>query len=287
MNGVPKNIVWGIFAIPLLLVVIILAALVLSRVPGASAAEIVEAPRSAAPMSDLTKSFSKRQFVINDGIDKRVLTYYWLSPRSARAKGEKFPLVVVLHDIKGKAYAAEQLASGKMPDDFPAFVLVPQSPGGKEWAMPESYPDNPAYLYDPQRESLPDVIALISKLVDQEPIDSRRIYIIGCEDGGAGVYGALSRYSDLFAAGVVIGAKWSVDDVPNLTAVPLVIEQGAVDDVAPVEVARLMAQQIGENGGTVSFQEFPRLGHECSNPNFYQREMWDALFRQKQAADVQ
>jgi len=248
-------------------------------------AGIIEMPRSAAPMGDSTTLFTKRQFVTGDGLHKHTQTYYWLGPQSTTA-GAKFPLVVVLHDARGKAYAAEVLASQAMREKFPAYVLVPQSPDGRDWAMPESYSDTPAYRYEPQRESLPGVITMLSKVPDQDSIDKNRIYIVGCGDGGAGVYGAILRFPSVFAGGVAINAKWSVDDAADLTDVPLLIEHGAADDIVPAAIGRLMSDQIGKNGGSVSYQEFPGLGHGCASPDFYSREMWDALFKQEKAADA-
>jgi predicted peptidase len=259
------------------------AVLVLFHGRTALAAAIVEIPRSEAPMGNFTALFSKRQFVTGDGIHKRTQTYYWLGPQSAGTAGTKFPLVVVLHDARGKAYAAEVLASQAMRNKFPAYVLVPQSPDGKDWAMPESYSDTPAYRYEPQRESLPDVITMLPKVPDENSIDRNRVYIVGCGDGGAGVYGALLRFPSLFAGGVAINAKWSVQDAADLIDVPLLIEHGAADDVVPAEIARLMSNQIGENGGSVSYQEFPGIGHACAAPDFYSPDMWDALFRQKKS----
>ncbi|TAL40166.1 MAG: hypothetical protein EPN97_00630 [Alphaproteobacteria bacterium] len=247
-----------------------------------------EAPRSATPMEAYTPSFAKRQYEVADAAAKRRITYYWFEPEKPYPPGLMFPLVVVLHGASGNAYAAEYLVSRQMQTDFPAFIAVPQSPFGKKWAMPERFSGEEfgesapaAYARHPELESLPDTIALVKQLESQYPIDRRRVYVVGCSDGGTGVYGAALRYPDVFAAGAAISGAWSFLDAPKMKTVPLWIMHGIQDEVFPASVASNMAQIIKGQGGTAYYTQFNDMGHECSRPSLYSKPLWQWLFGQK------
>jgi predicted peptidase len=247
---------------------------------GQAAAQVVEeVPRTNAPVEQYTHFFTKMAFEAGN----RRLAYYLFQPKAAAAAS---PLVVVLHGGPGVAYAAKYLISAQMQASYPAFVLVPQSPNGKFWAMPAALspaqvPPGMAYDYHPELESLPDVAAIIESLKKTHAIDGKRIYIVGCSDGGTGVYGAVLRYPDLFAAGVATSGTWSLLDAPKMTRVPLQIWHGANDTAMPVAVARAMAEGIRQGGGQVTYSELQGVGHQCAAPDFYSMAVWQWLFAQK------
>ena len=251
----------------------------------ALADSIEELPRSDAPIEQYTHFFTKKQFSVT-GAQTRLLTYYLFEPSKSAAPDAKYPLVVVLHGAPGVAYAAKYLISSQMQSAYPSFILVPQSPKGKLWAMPEALPPSQTppgmkYDYHPELESLPDVEALVAELKKKNPIDEKRVYIVGCSDGGTGVFGAMVRYPDVFAGGVAISGTWSLLDVPKMTRVPLQIWHGANDPIMPVALVRDLATAIKQNGGQVSFTELPNVGHQCSTPDFYSIGVWQWLFAQR------
>ena len=251
---------------------------------------VVEEPRTDAPMEQFTRFFAKKQYDVDDGKQKRTITYYMFDPEKPYPAGLKFPLVVVLHGAPGKAYAAEYLISKQMQLDFPSFILAPQSPFGKKWAMPEKFSGQefgngkPAnYVYHPELDSLPDTIELIRRLELEYPIDASRVYIVGCSDGGTGVYGAVMRYPNIFAGATAISGAWSFLDAAKMKQVPLWIIHGSLDETFPVTVARGMSQGIKQQGGPVFYSEFPSMGHECSASSLYGKALWQWLFGQRKS----
>ncbi|HRI77691.1 MAG TPA: prolyl oligopeptidase family serine peptidase [Alphaproteobacteria bacterium] len=245
-------------------------------------------PRTTAPMGDLTELFEHRIFSVKDengnGHD---LNYYFYAPEKPYPPGLKFPLVMVLHGAPGNAYAAQALAANAaMRIKYPAFIVVPVLPTNKTWSFPQSFPEDvplKAYFMNKEQD-LPDAVAVIRNLSAQYPVDTDRVYAIGCSEGGTGVYGALRDHPDVFAAGVVISGLWTQADAPQLTRRPLTIMHGALETEAPVQLARAMAQQIKARGGKVQYVEMPETGHECPSMIYYSATTWNWLFMHKKPA---
>jgi predicted peptidase len=217
---------------------------------------------------------------------KRTFYYYWYAPP---ATGQKLPLVVVLHGRDGKCQAAIHLRMGAMQKVFPSYLLIPQSPPGKIWDAPARYSGEEGLkpskeeVPGPEGRSLEDVIMLLSTVTQLATIDENRLYIIGCDDGAAGVYGALANYPGVFAAGVAVAGAWGFPDRGRIAKTPLLILHGQNDAVVPPGFARTMAKLIAAVGGKVSHHEFPGIGHDCDNPNFYSQVVMKWLFAHSRA----
>ena len=249
---------------------------------------VIEQPRDAAPMEQYTRFFEKKQFDIDEGKKKRSFSYYWLAPEKPYPPGLKFPLVLVLHGSTGKDYAAEYLISRQMRLDFPAFVVAPQSPAGKKWAAPDKFeghefgdktPVN--FVRYPELESLPDAVALVRQLEKDFPVDTSRIYVLGCSDGGTGTFGAVLRYPEVFAGAAAISGAWSFLDAAKMSRVPLWIIHGTQDPIMPVTIVRYIADVARQQRGPVVYTEIPTMGHECPAANLYGRPLWQWLFSQR------
>jgi pimeloyl-ACP methyl ester carboxylesterase len=253
---------------------------------------ITEQPRNPLPMAQYTSPqlFSKRRamMVDDDGL-KRYVYYYWYAP-PAPPPGQKLPIVVVLHDASGMDFGAIYLRMGTVQKYFPAYLLIPQSPLGNIWDSPVAWSGDEGIKVDPaqvpieEARSIRDVGPLLAAATELGAVDESRMYIIGCDIGADGVYGALSRYPGLFAGGVAIGGKWSFADRTKLAKTPLLILQGSGDQVVPSSHSSMLAQIIGTAGGEAAYHEFPKLGHECDPPAYYSMAVWKWLFSQTRAA---
>lgn len=251
--------------------------------------ELVEVQRNEFPMGQYTTPafYKKKKFSFDDEGMKRTIQYYWYAPPAA---GQKLPLLVVLHGKDGMCHAAIHMRMGSMQKAFPSYLLIPQSPLGKIWDAPARYsgqeglPPLKDSVPGPDGRSLEDVLMLVSSVTQLPTIDEDRIYIIGCDDGASGVYGALANYPGVFAAGVAIAGRWGFPDRGKIAKTPLLILQGANDTVVPADFSRNMSKLIAAVGGKVSYHEFPGIGHECENPNFYSQVVMKWLFAHSRAA---
>lgn len=249
---------------------------------------IVETPRSHYPMEQYTvpQLFSKLKYAVSENNMTRVIYYYWHAPENASPE-RKLPLVVVLHGKDGMCHAAIHLRKAVTQKRFPAFLLIPQSPQGKIWDAPEKYSGqefpkaDEAVLPGPGARSLNDVLFLLAKITQEENVDENRMYIIGCDEGAAGVYGALAHHPGIFAAGVAVAGLWSYLDGAKLARTPLMILHGDKDKTIQPVFPHNMAELIKRAGGNASFYQFRGVGHECESPNFYSQAVWRWLFGQR------
>lgn len=251
-----------------------------------NAPRIVEKLRTQTPVGPYTKYFERRQYVHRSRSATRVATYFWRAPQKPWPEGLKFPLVVALHGAPGTAYAAPYLLSGDMQIDFPAFILVPMSPPGRRWSFPVKTTSFSAWVeeYVQNDHALTVVVGMIGDLSAKYPVDTDRIYIIGCSEGGEGAFGAARHFPDVFAAAVPISGGWSAWDAENLTKIPLLVMHGARDTVVPVSRSRDTVQAIRKLGGVAEYAEFPSMGHECPSPSLYSKKIWAWLFSQKKSS---
>lgn len=252
---------------------------------------IIDKPRSDTPMGEYTQYFGARKsFVIEDNNVQRTQYYYLVKPQKAEP-GAKYPLVIFLHDEKGQADGAVQLLSqrAKLP---PFYLLVPQAPAKKTWAVPDKFSgqefgkSKTAALWTPKKypegsQTLKDVLILVSRLLPTLQIDDERLYAVGCGEGGIGVYGALAKFSDFFAGGLVASGLWSFNDAPKMLRTPLIIFHGTKDKQTDVIAAQGMSQVLKQLGGVVSYNELTDLDRNCADPRQYTAGIMNWLFGQR------
>lgn len=239
--------------------------------------------RNNQPLEEMTSLYQQKEFPAA-AKDRKPLAYFWFQPAPPYPDGLKFPLVVVLHGAPGKAYAGKFLIAPEMQMKYPAFILAPALPASSTWATPApiTLADGRALGGGSPYEALPDVVALIKNLQTQYPIDSKRIYVMGCSEGGVGTFGAVLRYPGIFAAAVPMAGAWNPEDAPQMTKVPLWAFHGAKDDVMPAYLSKDIATLIHQYGGTAYYTEFPEMNHQCPAAQLYSPQMWEWLFRQTQ-----
>jgi len=231
---------------------------------------------------DFTVTHAEKQF-FQQGKDVHYdLTYFWFQPEGAPyPPGLKFPLVLILHGTPGNTYAGKFLITQKMQLDFPAFIVAPVLQTGWTWANPLQIEGHPEISVKPHLvEALPGAVQLVASLAQQYPVDTSRIYVIGCSEGGTGAYGAVRDYADVFAAAVPISGVWGLRDAPKMTQTPMWAFHGALDSVLPADNASNLNAKIKQSGGNAIYTEFPDMGHDCPSPRLYSQVMWKWLFSQ-------
>lgn len=207
---------------------------------------------------------------------------YFLMQPEGYDPARSYPLVVALHGVSPRIYAAEALASPAFRRAYPVFVMVPIAPPRAFWATPE----NPAYRMQrmiPYPDHLPQIMAGIDAVAASYPIDPRRVYIVGHSMGGAGVMGALQRYPERFAAGIASAGLW---DAAETRAVddPIWILHGTADPVMPYAHSRALAVELRARGVQARFSALSGRGHDIGTTVYAKREIWDWLLSQRSTA---
>lgn len=237
--------------------------------------------RNEMPMDEETAIYDRLQFVPPTKNKKPVpLTYFLMRPAPPYPENVQFPLVLVLHDTDGKAPAAKHLASYDMQVSFPSIVVVPALPLKRTWASPQSLTYNGKTVPHNPNEAIHDVMALVKGLVATLPVDRSRIYVMGCDEGGTGAFGASLYYPDVFAAAIAISGGWAPEDSPKMTKVPLWAIHGAKDTQMPSHLSSDMVNLVQEYGGQAFYTEISSMAHDCTTDTLYQGTTWDWLFFQ-------
>lgn len=237
-------------------------------------------PRTTTPMGQFTPYFQRKSISVHSGVVDLNLSYYWFEPAKPWGSDESFPLVIVLHGAPGNGYAAEYLVEEDNQNKHPAFVFVPVLPAGMTWYQPNSTPAGSAA---DQRwpKGLPGAMEAVHRLVEKYPIDRRRIYVVGCSDGGFGVFGAVKEYGGQLAGAVAISGGWDARQARLLNKTPMLVMHGRDDSVIGVHWSRDVSLKAAALGLPIRYIEYPGLDHNCPLPDFYADSTWRWLFSQQ------
>jgi len=227
---------------------------------------------AGVPMSYEVRSFSSKE--------NAELSYGWLRPAKVET-GKRYPLVLCLHGAGGSSYAAELLAAARMRERFPCFVMAPGSDKKEAFWMNTDVIERRT-----DSEKLPIVIEALRSLLPLEAIDPARIYVTGQSMGGAGTWGAIATYPELFAAAVPTAGAWNPKHAAAMTRVPVWAFHGGADPVVPARWERELCEAITKAGGTAKYSEFPDLGHNSWTKAYDDPATWDWLFAQRKATET-
>jgi pimeloyl-ACP methyl ester carboxylesterase len=199
--------------------------------------------------SDTTGVLLPRDFPADDAT--LVSRYYLYLPPGVES-GREWPLILYLH---GRSLRGDNLSiltryglPARLQNDpgFPFVVVAPQLPGGQSWT-------------DTDR-----LARLVEEIADRYPIDRSRIYLIGYSMGAGGVWRTAIDHAELFAAAAP-AAAWTPDPSDDVARavreLPIRIDHGTADEVAPFARAEAMAEALERAGVDVTFEVYPGANH--------------------------
>ncbi|QDU95628.1 carboxylesterase family protein [Lignipirellula cremea] len=238
-------------------------------------------PLNAADNRDL---YEAREF--KDG-ENGVLLYRLLKPQDYDP-AKKYPLVLFLHGAgergndnrKQLMHGLNDFASPENREKYPAFVVAPQCPNGKQWvnapwsAPAHDMPEKPAA--DLQR-----CFDLLAALQKEFSIDADRLYITGLSMGGYGTWDAIQRHPEMFAAAAPVCGGGDTAYAKVLVNTPLWVFHGGNDTVVKTARSRAMVEAIEKAGGKPKYTEYPGVGHNSWSATYVNPEFYAWLFEQK------
>jgi predicted peptidase len=233
--------------------------------------------------ADWTDLYEPRTFTDADG---GKLLYRLMKPKDYDPK-RKYPLVLFLHGAGERGddnqaqlkWGAEDFASETNRSKHPCFVVVPQCPHDEQWvdvpwsADSHTMPEKPTPAL---RKSL-DLIAQLSK---EFSIDPNRLYITGLSMGGYGVWDAIQRHPDLFAAAAPVCSGGDPQYARQIAHVPIWAFHGAKDPVVKPHRSREMIEAIKAVGGQPKYTEYPDATHNSWTPTYDDPELYQWMFAQ-------
>ncbi len=210
------------------------------------------------------------------------------------------PVVLFLHGRGESGTDGERQTAIGLPKairerggDFPAVVVMPQTPRSAWWGDEE--------IADMAIHALDAAIAEFGG-------DPERVYLTGLSLGGYGTWAFAYRYPGRFAALVPVcggvAARRSRMSVPAwhparvrpddpwaetarvLAGTPTWIFHGSEDRTVPVEESRRMAAALREAGSTPRYTEYAGVGHDSWVRAYREEGLYEWLFAQRLPAPV-
>jgi predicted peptidase len=229
-----------------------------------------------------------------DGVDYPVQIFV---PKRYQSD-QSYPLVLFLHGSGERGSdGVKQAQVGLGPyalshaEDFPAFVVMPQSPAGSSW----------------NGVVAKAALAAVDLAQAEFSIDPDRIYLTGMSRGGYGVWDIAAMAPGRFAAlipvcggvetierdePIVVAAVAGTPDpyrslAKKIGATPVWIFHGALDDVVPTTGSRQMFAVLHSLGADVRYTEFEHANHNAWDPAYQSAELWEWLFVQRRGVGRQ
>ena len=245
-----------------------------------------------AAQVDHTKSYEARVFEDPSG---GRLKYRLFRPADYDAS-KRYPLVVYLHGSGGRgddnlkqltggnAWGTRLFSSAKVQNDYPSFVLAPQTdPTTRGIGWGGFGPRTPAgrkFAAEPAGDPIDLLAGLIDSLSTEFSLDAGRVYVTGQSMGGYGSWGAITRYPERFAAAAPICGGGDPSAVGRI-GIPIWAFHGSADQTVPVEQSRVMVEALKAIGAKVNYTEYPGVGHNSWEKAYSEAELVEWLFAQR------
>lgn len=219
---------------------------------------------------------------INDSGD--TLNYRQLT--SDYNPSKKYPLVIFLHGSGERGddnesqlkWGVKNFASDQNMKMHAPIVIAPQCPKNMRWEN-ISYED--MRLQSSPTKPMKLIIELINQAIIKLPVDTNRIYITGLSMGGFGVFDAISRYPNLFAAAVPICGGGDISKAQSISHIPIWIFHGAQDTVVSPVLSQNMVEALSKAGAQPGFTQYPDVGHFSFIATYSDPMMMEWLFKQR------
>lgn len=239
---------------------------------------------NTATAADHRDRFEARMF---KGAGDQTLPYRLLSPKQIKP-GEKYPLVLFFHGAgecgadneKQLLHAMNDFASDEIMEKYPAFVVAPQCPEGQQWVDTPWSADSHTMKEKPT-DSLRQSLELVDVLIKELPIDTRRLYLTGLSMGGFGVWDAIQRHPDRFAAAVIVCGGGDPAYAKKMKHLPVWVFHGDSDAAVKPNRSREMVQALRKAGGTPKYTEYQGVGHDSWTATYADPQMYAWLFAQQ------
>lgn len=225
-----------------------------------------------------------------DGAD--TLSYRFALSQAARTSKDPLPLVIFLHGAgeRGSDNLAQlRLCVHYFLDDsiysrYPFALLVPQCPEDQRWVNTDWT------LLSHRMESTPTVqmrgvFYLIDSLLATGRYDPYRVYVVGISMGGFGVWDALQRRPQTFAAAIPVCGGGDPAYVDRLLDIPICVFHGERDKLVKPLRSHAMYDAVKHAGGhRIRLTTYSDLGHLCWDRTFSTPGLFHWLFTQRKDA---
>jgi predicted peptidase len=196
---------------------------------------------------------------------------------------KSYPAVLILHGVDetadpylsaaaNKANLVEQnyvsvwgpgnpAGGPSVQNHWPCFVVVPQAVGSNRWVNVASGVSSYQLASQPS-QSLQMAINITQLMVQRfSSINPGRLYITGISMGAYGVWDAILRWPNLFAAAVPVSGAGDPALASRVAHLPIWDFHGGEDNLVPVAGSQLMIHALKAAGGRPCYTQYPGQLH--------------------------
>jgi len=232
--------------------------------------------------------YQKKVFQASNGLS---LPYRILLPQDYDPH-KKYPLILFLHGAgergndneKQLTHGAKLFVTPENRKNYPAIVIAPQCPADNYWGNVtidrNTRPFALSFDYSrPETTALSAAIELVKKIITDEGVDKKRVYITGLSMGGMGTFEAVYRYPKLIAAAApVCGGGDSKLYSKKAAKIPFWVFHGDADVVVSVKESRTMVEKLKSLKAQVKYTEYAGVNHNSWDNAFAEPDYLKWLF---------
>ena len=244
---------------------------------------------TTAPLQEWEKRFSAFQFKIIEE-DGHVLPFRFYRPPHLQA-GKVHPLLIFFHGAgeRGLDNRLQLLRFATVTafwEKYPCFIVAPQFPARNSdqdtetvWVQ-TGFADSSHTMKSQPPWPMRMAMKLLDKTIEENPVDTNRVYVTGLSMGGFATWDILQRERDKFAAAMPLCGGADLKFANKLASLPLWVFHGSADNTVQPRRSREMVSALIAAGGHPKYTEYPGVGHDCWGRTYSNPEVWDWLFAQ-------
>jgi len=204
--------------------------------------------------------------------------------------GKKYPLILFLHgsgecgtnNLSQIKVGLPALVKSLLKQPEQVMVAAPQCQNGNWWVRHLALSPEYAASKDPT-PSLEVALELCRHLVAARQADPDRLYITGLSLGGFGVWDAIQREPNLFAAAIPICGGGDIRRVREIKTLPIWIFHGREDKNVPVACGRRMEEALRQIKGRAKYTEYENGAHNVWDRTYADPAVIGWLLKQSRA----
>ncbi len=179
-------------------------------------------------------------------------------------KYTKFPFLLFLHGSGECGDDLNTLKKTGLPEfiengaEYPFIISAPQCPHDQWWDHDKLF-------------------ELLKVLIQNNPVEKKRIYMTGLSMGGSGVWAFANAHTGIFAAiAPICGPKTDINP-GHFINLPVWCFHGEDDEKVPVDDSIKMIKKVRDAGCSARFTVYRGTGHDSWTETYKKPELYEWL----------
>ena len=224
--------------------------------------------------NDQTRDWAAQRFAPHTFVgDRGSLPFRLHAPTTVR-RGRRHPLLLLMHgagslgsDNLQQLFLAGLYASQPQARLDDLFIVAPQCPVSPHWIEHGDSWQGTDFRFSPVPTApMALCLELLDTLLEDLPVDRRRLAVGGGSMGGYATWDLLARRPGLFCAAFPICGAADPATAPQAAKTHLWITHGEQDTCVLPDSARRMADALRQLGADLHHTEFPGVAHDAWTP---------------------